>query len=62
MDLSGNKKIFVVIPAYNETAKIAEVVMSVKEIITNIIVVDDASEDQTAEIAERAGAMFWSIR
>ncbi len=56
MDLSGNKKIFVVIPAYNETAKIAEVVMSVKEIITNIIVVDDASEDQTAEIAERAGA------
>lgn len=56
MDPLGNKKIFVVIPAYNEAQKIADVVLSVKEIIPNVIVVDDASGDQTAETAEKAGA------
>lgn len=50
--------ISVVIPAHNETHTIAEVVRGVSRIVPDaeIIVVDDASSDDTASKAEAAGA------
>ncbi len=52
-----NQKIFCIIPAFNEEANIARVLDDVKKIINNIIVVDDGSEDKTAEKAQKKGAI-----
>lgn len=49
-------KIVVIIPAWNEEKKIAEVVASVREIVPHVFVIDDGSADQTAAEATRAGA------
>ncbi|HHT05902.1 MAG TPA: glycosyltransferase family 2 protein [Hydrogenispora sp.] len=48
----------VLIPAFNEEAKIAETVRATQKIpgVTQIIVVDDGSTDHTAREAEKAGA------
>ena len=53
------KSIGVVIPAYNEQEAIGALVQSVREHVPNlkeVIVVDDGSTDDTAEVAEKAGA------
>ena len=47
---------FVVIPAWNEEAVIADVVRSVLSICPKVVVVDDGSADQTGERALLAGA------
>jgi glycosyltransferase involved in cell wall biosynthesis len=46
-----------VIPCFNEAARIADVVAEVKGHLSNVIVVDDASKDLTADEAARAGAI-----
>ncbi|MGE5184095.1 MAG: glycosyltransferase family 2 protein [Acidobacteriota bacterium] len=48
-------RIAVVIPAYNERAKIAETVARVPAWVDDVFVVDDASRDDTANEAARAG-------
>jgi glycosyltransferase involved in cell wall biosynthesis len=45
-----------VIPCFNEAADICEVVTDVKKFLPNVIVVDDGSNDATAENAVAAGA------
>jgi glycosyltransferase involved in cell wall biosynthesis len=50
-------RIAVVIPAFNESATIAGIVAAVRHRVDEIIVVNDASTDNTAEAAERAGAI-----
>jgi glycosyltransferase involved in cell wall biosynthesis len=45
-----------VIPAYNEEIAIGSVVMGTKKYVNHVIVVDDGSIDNTAEIAKMAGA------
>jgi glycosyltransferase involved in cell wall biosynthesis len=45
-----------VIPAYNEAKHIAEVVKRVRPFVDEIIVVDDCSKDETANLARLAGA------
>jgi len=50
-------KVSVVIPAYNEATSIGEVVASCKAFCDEIIVVDDGSTDDTAEIAKNSGAV-----
>ncbi len=45
-----------VIPAYNEGSHIAPVVRGVREHLSHVVVVDDGSQDDTAEQAERAEA------
>ncbi|MEO8267119.1 MAG: glycosyltransferase family 2 protein [Ilumatobacteraceae bacterium] len=50
------KTVVVVVPAYNEAACIADVVAVVRATGHACVVVDDASVDRTAEIAEEAGA------
>jgi glycosyltransferase involved in cell wall biosynthesis len=47
--------ISIIIPAYNEGSRIADVILKAKR-YGGVIVVDDASNDNTAEIARKAGA------
>lgn len=52
------KKVFIIIPAYNESKVIGKVVKGVKnEGFKNIIVVDDGSSDNTFQEAKKAGAI-----
>ncbi len=53
-------KTLVVIPAYNEEETIADIITKVqkykdKRLIQKIVVVDDCSEDRTAEVAQNLG-------
>jgi len=48
-------KVYVVMPAYNEAAHIADVIRRVPAIVDKIIVVDDHSSDNTAQAAQAAG-------
>lgn len=48
--------VWVVIPAFNEAAVIAEVIADVRSVFEHIVCVDDGSADDTGEIAWRAGA------
>jgi len=50
--------VMVIIPAYNEGSRIAEVVKSVHDVVPDydILVVNDCSRDNTAAAAEAAGA------
>ncbi|HVC36225.1 MAG TPA: glycosyltransferase family 2 protein [Candidatus Dormibacteraeota bacterium] len=58
----SKKRVALVIPAYNEQAVIASVISDLhkkfdkKSYFYQIVVVDDGSQDNTAVIAERAGA------
>lgn len=47
--------VWVVIPAYNEGTKLAEVLRGVLECVPKIVVVDDGSTDNTYEVAKRCG-------
>src|SRR3954451_7486812 len=44
------------IPAYNERRFIGSMVLAVRQFVDLVVVVDDGSSDNTAEIAQRAGA------
>ena len=48
-----NKKIGIVVPAYNEETQIERTVKTMPDYVDRIIVVDDMSKDRTAEIVER---------
>lgn len=47
----------VVIPAFNESALIADVVAQVRRVCPCVVLVDDGSSDGTADIARSAGAI-----
>lgn len=53
-------KVVAIIPAYNEEKTIAEVLQNTRGFVDSIIVVDDGSGDQTAEIARAHGAIVVS--
>ena len=48
-----NKKIAVVVPAYNEQKLILKVLSTMPSFVDSIIVVDDASRDKTKEVVEK---------
>lgn len=50
------KNIKVIIPAFNEENSIAKVILEIPEIVSEVIVVNNNSTDNTAENAENAGA------
>jgi glycosyltransferase involved in cell wall biosynthesis len=50
------EKIAAVIPAYNEEKHIGDVVRRTRQMLDNVLVVDDGSGDKTAERARDAGA------
>lgn len=49
-------KITAILPAYNEEISIGSMVISTKKYVDKVIVIDDGSSDNTAEIAHLAGA------
>jgi len=53
-------KVIAVIPAYNEETTIAEVLQRTRPFVDEILVVDDGSDDRTAQIAAAAGAIVAS--
>lgn len=60
---NGMKKIIVMIPAYNEEKNIAKVIKGIPRRINatgevKILVIDDGSEDNTVEVAKKAGADY----
>lgn len=52
-----NRNIVVLIPAYNEERFIGSLVLKLQAQPVTVVVVDDGSTDETADIAERAGAI-----
>lgn len=59
-------KVVITIPAYNEESTIGKVINSIKEVMGRlkytykVLVVDDGSNDNTAKIARKAGAVVYS--
>jgi glycosyltransferase involved in cell wall biosynthesis len=51
----GGRRIAVVVPAYNEAAKIARTLRSIPGFVDHVLVVDDASGDGTGRLAVRTG-------
>lgn len=49
------KKVAVAVPAHNEETQIGKVLTTLPDIVDHVVVVDDASTDRTAEIAESHG-------
>jgi len=60
---AGSGELMVLIPAYNEQGAVASVVEEVREAVPDapVLVVDDCSEDATAEVAHAAGAGVLSL-
>ena len=56
MENEIDKRTLAVIPCYNEEATIGSVVLKTKHHVDKVLVVDDGSSDDTAEIAREAGA------
>jgi urease gamma subunit len=54
--LQGNESVSVIIPAYNEAARVGKTVREALQFASQVIVVDDGSVDETAKAAEAAGA------
>lgn len=55
---NSSHKSIAVIPAHNEDRFIGSVVLKTRHYVDHVIVVDDGSTDQTARIAEEAGAIL----
>jgi len=53
---AGSLRLCAVIPAYKEGPHIAPVIRGVRKHLPDVVVVDDGSQDDTADRAERAGA------
>jgi glycosyltransferase involved in cell wall biosynthesis len=51
-----NERIIALIPAFNEAARIADVVTRTRQQVHEVIVIDDGSSDDTAAVAGNAGA------
>jgi len=50
------KDVWIVIPAFNEGQMIQSVIEQVRTMFPNIVVIDDASKDETSNAARNAGA------
>ncbi len=55
-------KIIAIIPALNEERTIEDVVRGTLRYVDLVVVVDDASTDETAELARRAGAVVITLK
>ena len=55
--IQSREGVYIVVPAYNESAAVHEVVRDLRTEFPNVIVVDDGSVDTTSKEAARAGAI-----
>ena len=53
----NKRKIIAVIPAHNESKYIGNIVKQAKIYVDDVLVIDDASSDNTKQLAEKAGAI-----
>ncbi len=54
--------IIAIVPVFNEAAKIGEVIARMpREVVDEILVVDDGSTDDSAELARSSGAQVISL-
>jgi UDP-N-acetylglucosamine---dolichyl-phosphate N-acetylglucosaminyltransferase len=51
-----NDRVIALIPAFNEAARVADVVTRTRPHVREVIVIDDGSVDETANVAQAAGA------
>jgi len=51
-----NSRLIALIPAYNESARVGDVVARTRPHVDEVVVIDDGSDDDTAVVAEKAGA------
>ena len=51
-----SRRVIALIPAYNEAARVGEVVAEARRHVDEVVVIDDGSGDGTAAAAEKAGA------
>jgi glycosyltransferase involved in cell wall biosynthesis len=54
--IESSNRLTAIIPAYNEQVSIGSMVLNVRKYVDRVIVIDDGSTDNTAEIAVLAGA------
>jgi glycosyltransferase involved in cell wall biosynthesis len=59
VDVFQNRKIIVIIPAFNEERFIGSVLLKLKKFPVEVIVIDDGSTDDTAAIARMAGVVVF---
>ena len=61
--ISDGQSVLVIVPAYDEEGAVGHVVKSVLEVLgdTPIVVIDDGSQDATAEVATAAGAEVFRL-
>ncbi len=50
-------KICLLLPAYNESKTIGQIIQETSEFISEVVVIDDGSSDETAEIASACGVV-----
>jgi glycosyltransferase involved in cell wall biosynthesis len=53
---AGTPRVLCAIPCFNEEVAIGSVVLQAKPHVTEVLVIDDGSDDRTAEVARLAGA------
>jgi len=57
----NTENLLIVIPAMNEAQSIAKVISSVKKLGYRVLVINDASQDKTVDIAKNAGAQVLDL-
>ena len=51
----NNKKIVVVMPAYNASQTLSQTYSELPEVVDEVVLVDDVSEDETVSLAQALG-------
>jgi polyprenyl-phospho-N-acetylgalactosaminyl synthase len=54
--LTDTRDVWIVVPAFNEAGVIGDVITDLRSVFTQVVCVDDGSDDGTGDIALRAGA------